>query len=150
VASSQEEETLGGAITSAFHLQPALAVVIDVTFGASPGSPGHKTYPLGKGPTLGWGPNIHPHLFKSFKELAERLEMPVNIEIMPRHSGTDAIGIQVAREGIPCMVVGIPLRYMHTPVEMVKLKDITRAGRLIAEFIAGLPLDYLEKMAWDE
>jgi putative aminopeptidase FrvX len=150
VASSQEEETLGGAITSAFHLQPALAVVIDVTFGASPGSPGHKTYPLGKGPTLGWGPNIHPYLFKSFKELAERLEIPFNIEVMPRHSGTDAIGIQVAREGIPCMVVSIPLRYMHTPVEMVKLKDITRAGRLIAEFIASLPLDYLEKMAWDE
>jgi putative aminopeptidase FrvX len=150
VASSQEEETLGGAITSAFHLQPALAVVIDVTFGSSPGSPGHKTYPLGKGPVLGWGPNIHPHLFKSFKELAERLETPFNIEVMPHHSGTDAIGIQVAREGIPCMVVSIPLRYMHTPVEMVKLKDITRAGRLIAEFITGLPLDYLEKMAWDE
>jgi len=150
VASSQEEETLGGAITSAFQLQPSLAIVIDVTFGSSPGSPGHKTFPLGKGPTLGWGPNIHPYLFKSFKELAERLEIPFNVEVMPHRSGTDAMGIQVAREGIPCMVIGIPLRYMHTPVEMVKLKDITRAGRLIAEFVAGLPVDFMEKMSWDE
>ena len=56
----------------------------------------------------------------------------------------------MAREGIPCIVIGIPLRYMHTPVEMVKLKDVTRAGRLIAEFVAGLPVDFMEKISWDE
>jgi len=150
LASSQEEETLGGALTSAFQLQPSLAIVIDVTFASSPGSPAHKTVPLGKGPTLGWGPNIHPYLFKSFKELAERLEIPFHVEAIPRHSGTDAFGIQVAREGIPCIVVGIPLRYMHTPVEMVMIKDILRAGRLIAEFVSGLPLDFMEKISWDD
>jgi putative aminopeptidase FrvX len=150
LASSQEEETLGGAITSSFQIQPSLAVVIDVTFGASPGSPGNKTFPLGKGPTLGWGPNIHPHLFKLFKESAERLDIPYHVEVIPRHSGTDAIGIQVVRAGIPCIVIGVPLRYMHTPVEMVKLKDITRAGHLIAEFIAGLPADFMEKISWDD
>jgi endoglucanase len=48
------------------------------------------------------------------------------------------------------MVIGIPLRYMHTPVEMVKIKDIVRAGRLIAEFIASLPADYMEKISWDD
>jgi len=150
LASSQEEETLGGALTSAFQLQPSLAIVIDVTFGSSPGSPSQRTFPLGQGPTLGWGPNIHPYLFKSFKELAERLEIPFHVEVIPRNSGTDAIAIQVARQGIPCLVVGIPLRYMHTPVEMVKLKDITRAGRLIAEFVAGLPVDFMEKISWDD
>lgn len=150
LASSQEEVTLGGALTSAFQLQPSLAIVIDVTFGASPGSPAHQTFPLGKGPALGWGPNIHPQLFKSFKELAERLDIPFQVEVIPRHSGTDAIAIQVVRQGIPCMVIGIPLRYMHTPVEMVKLKDIIRAGKLIAEFVAGLPVDFLEKLSWDD
>jgi putative aminopeptidase FrvX len=148
LASAQEEETLGGAITAAFQIQPALAVVIDVTFGASPGSPGNRTFPLGKGPSLGWGPNIHPNLFKQFKELAESLDIPYHVEVIPRHSGTDAIGIQVVGEGIPCIVIGIPLRYMHTPVEMVKIKDITRAGRLIAAFIAGLPVDFMEKISW--
>jgi endoglucanase len=150
LASSQEEETLGGAITSAFQINPSLAIVIDVTFGASPGSSGPKTFPLGKGPTLGWGPNIHPHLFKAFKELAESLDIPYHVEVIPWHSGTDAIGIQVVREGIPCVVVGIPLRYMHTPVEMVKIKDITRAGRMIAEFIVNLPADFMEKISWDD
>ena len=91
---------------------------------AAPGSPGHKTFPMGKGITLGWGPNIHPGLFQAFKELADRLEIPYAVEVMPSHSGTDAYALQVAAEGIPTMVVSIPLRYMHTPVEMVSMKDI--------------------------
>jgi endoglucanase len=150
VASAQEEETLGGAYTSAFQLRPSLAVAVDVTFASGPGSPGHKTYPLGKGITLGWGANIHPKLFTTFKELAEKLEIPFTLEALPRHSGTDVYAMQVAAEGIPCMVVGIPLRYMHTPVEMVALKDITRAGRLLAEFAAQLQPDFVDKMGWEE
>jgi endoglucanase len=150
VATVQEEETLVGAYTSAFHLQPDLAVAIDVTFGSSPGSPNHKTYPIEKGITLGWGPNIHPVLHRTFKELAERLEIPYQIEVMPRHSGTDAYGLQVVAGGIPTMVIGIPLRYMHTPVEMVSMKDITRAGRLLAEFAASLETDFMSQLSWEE
>lgn len=150
VASVQEEVTMAGARSSAFALRPSLALVVDVTFGSSPGSPSHLTFPMGKGPTLGWGPNIHPYLFKSFKELADRMEIPYAVEVMPRHSGTDAFGIQITEAGIPCMVISIPLRYMHTPVEMVHIKDITRAGRLMAEFVAALPVDYLEKIQWED
>lgn len=149
VATAQEEETLGGAATSAFGLRPTLAVAIDVTFGTSPGSPGHKTFPITKGITLGWGPNIHPALFKAFKELAERLEIPYKMEVMPRNSGTDAIALQVAAQGVPTMVVSIPLRYMHTPVEMVSLKDIQRTGRLLAEFAASLDDAFLDKLIWE-
>jgi len=150
VATTQEEETMGGASTSAFQIRPSLAVAIDVTFGASPGSPNHLTFPMGKGPVLGWGPNIHPGLHKAFKELADRLEIPYKIEIMPRHSGTDAYGLQVVAEGVPTMVLSIPLRYMHTPVEMISMKDINRAGRLLAEFAAGLEIDFMEKLVWDD
>jgi tetrahedral aminopeptidase len=148
VASTQEEETLGGALTSGFALRPTLAVAIDVTFGSGPGSPSHKTYPVGMGVTLGWGPNIHPALFQAFKELAERLEIPYKMEAMPRHSGTDAYALQVVAEGLPTMVVSIPLRYMHTPVEMVSMKDIRRAGRLLAEFTAQLDDGFINKLAW--
>lgn len=150
VATIQEEETYGGAHTSAFQLRPTIAVVIDVTFGSSPGSPAHKTYPIQKGITLGWGPNIHPKLHKIFKELAGRLEIPHKDEVMPHHSGTDAFAIQVAAEGIPTMVVSIPLRYMHTPVEMVSLKDIIRTGRLLAEFVVSLDENFSEKLRWAE
>jgi len=149
VATVQEEVTLGGAATSAFEIQPSLAVAVDVTFAKGPGASDYNTFGLGKGPTLGWGPNVHPAVHKVFKELAERLEIPYQLEVMPRHSGTDAFAMQVTAEGIPSMVLGIPLRYMHTPVEVVSLKDIQRAGRLLAEFIAGLDVDFIAKITWD-
>ena len=148
IATTQEEETLGGAFTSAFALRPSLAVAIDVTFGAGPGSPSHKTFQLGGGIALGWGPNVHPALFQAFKDLAERMEIPYKLEALPRHSGTDAHAMQVVAEGLPTMVVSIPLRYMHTPVEMVSMKDIRRAGRLLAEFAAQLDENFMDKLAW--
>ncbi len=150
VATSQEEETLGGAATSAFQLQPDLAIAIDVTFAKGPGANGWQTFVLGKGPTLGWGANLHPFLFERFKELADRLEIPVSTDLTPAYSGTDAHAIQVAREGVPTMLMGIPLRYMHTPVEMIAMKDVLRAGRLLAEFIAELKPDFVSKIVWEE
>jgi endoglucanase len=150
VATVQEETSLGGAQTSAFQLRPGIAVAVDVTWARGPGAPDYKSFPLGKGPALGWGPNIHPGLHQAFKDLATRLEIPFNVEVMPRHSGTDAISMQITAEGIPTMVVSIPLRYMHTPVEMISLKDISRTGRLLAEFIASLEPDYLEKLSLDD
>lgn len=105
---------------------------------------------MGKGPTLGYGPNIHPGVYKAVKNLADRLEIPYAVEVMPRHSGTDAYALQVAAEGIPTMIVSIPLRYMHTAVEMISMKDITRAGRLLAEFAASLDLEFMDKLTWED
>ncbi|MCX6081066.1 MAG: M20/M25/M40 family metallo-hydrolase [Chloroflexi bacterium] len=150
VATAQEETVLGGAYTSAFDLRPDLAVAVDVTFAKGPGASDWSTFPLGKGPTLAYGPNIHTYLFNKFKELADKLEIPYALEMVSRHSGTDTYAMQVTAEGIPTMVIGIPLRYMHTPVEMVALKDIQRTGRLLAEFIAALDVDFLDKITWDE
>jgi putative aminopeptidase FrvX len=145
VATTQEEETFGGALTSAYQLRPTLAVAIDVTFAESPGSPAYRTFPLGKGLTLGWGPNIHPRLHQAFRDLADRLEIPYKLEAYPRHTDTDAFPMQVSAEGIPTMLIGIPLRYMHTPVEVVSLKDIIRTGRLLAEFASQLDEKFVEK-----
>ncbi|MDX9991007.1 MAG: M20/M25/M40 family metallo-hydrolase [Anaerolineales bacterium] len=150
VATAQEEVTLGGAFTSAHGLRPSIAVAIDVTFAKGPGASDWGTFPFDKGPTLGFGPNLHPFLFKKMEELAKKLEIPYQTEVVPRHSGTDAYAMQVSAEGIPTMVIGIPLRYMHTPVEMVALKDIQRAGRLLAEFIVALEPDFVEKIVWED
>jgi endoglucanase len=150
VATTQEEETLGGALTSAFELDPDLAVAIDVTFAKGPGTPNHESYPLGKGLTLGWGPNIHPGLHRAFKKIADSLELPYTMEPLPRHSGTDAYALQIARAGIPTMVVGIPLRYMHTPIEVVSMKDIVRTGRLLAEFVCSLDESFLSSLKLDD
>jgi tetrahedral aminopeptidase len=150
VASVQEETVLGGAITSPFDIRPNLAIAIDVTHAKGPGVSDYRGFPLGEGPTLGWGPNVHPPANKALKDLADKLEIPTSMEPMPHHSGTDAIGIQVVAEGIPTLVIGIPLRYMHTPVEMVSLKDINRTAHLMAEFIARLEPDFMDKIHWDE
>ncbi|MBI3737423.1 MAG: M20/M25/M40 family metallo-hydrolase [Chloroflexi bacterium] len=150
VATVQEEETRGGAATSAFHLNPDLAIVIDVTFAKGPGANDWQTFPLGKGPALVLGANLHPFLFKQFKQLAEKLEIPFGTDLTPGDSSTDAFTLQVVREGIPTMLLEIPLRYMHTPVEMVAIKDIQRAGRLLAEFISGLEADFVSKISWED
>lgn len=149
VATVQEEETLGGAATSAFQLRPDLAIAIDVTHAKGPGAENWQTVGLGKGPALGWGANLHPFLYRRLEEVARRLEIPFCMDMAPEHSGTDAYAIQVAREGIPTMLISIPLRYMHTPVELIAVKDVQRAGRLLAEFIAGLEADFVSKITWE-
>ncbi len=150
VATAQEEETLGGGFTSPFEIDPTVAVAIDVTFAKGPGASDWRTVGLTKGPTLVWGPNVHPYIHKKFLDVAEQLEIPFQKEYDPEHTGTDAYAMQVVAGGYPTMVVGIPLRYMHTPVEMIALKDMERAGRLLAETIVRLEVDFMEKITWDE
>ena len=149
-ATVQEEVNMSGAATTAFQLQPDLAIAIDVTFAKGPGASDWQTYKLGGGPTFGHGPNIHPFLLTHFKELSEKLEIPYAIDLLPRTSGTEGMATQITAEGIPTFVLSIPIRYMHTPVEMVMLKDIRRAGRLLAEFIAALEPDFISTITWDD
>jgi endoglucanase len=138
VATAQEEAGLGflGAVTSAFRIRPDLAVVLDVTHADMPLAPEHKTFGLGKGPVIAIGPNIHPAVAERLAQTARRLEIPHQIEPLAGNSGTDAVDIQVAGSGIPTGLVGIPVRYMHTPVETVSLADLDRMARLLAVFIS--------------
>src|SRR6476661_4703491 len=149
VATVQEEVTLLGASSSAFALRPQIAIVVDGSFAKGPGANGWQTFPLAKGVGLCIGPNMHPFLHKQLKELAERLEIPWFLDVTPSHSGTDAFAVQTTGEGIPTALVEYPLRYMHTPVEMVALKDIQRVGRLLAEFIASLEADFVDTIVWE-
>ncbi len=149
VATSQEEVGLKGAITSTFHLQPDLGIAIDVTWAKQPGTQDEYTYDLGKGPAIGCGPNFHPRLQEALISAAKSLEMSHHLDPITRPAGTDAAAIQVTREGIPTGLISIPLRSMHTPVETVSVKDIERAGRLLAHFIAHLDQDFLGTLSWD-
>jgi endoglucanase len=149
VATVQEEVTYLGAYGSAFQIRPQLAIAVDVTHAKSPGINDWQTFPMGKGVGLGLGPNMHPFLHARLKDVADRAEIPWFLDVTPSHSGTDAYALQVTAEGIPTALVEFPIRYMHTPVESVALKDIQRAGRLLAEFIATLEPDFLETIAWE-
>ena len=115
VATTQEEIGTIGATGSTFELHPTIALVVDMTFAKGPGASDWQTSPLGKGPTLCMGPNIHPALYKTMVELADRLEIPHGLEYAPRHTGTDGFATQVVAEGVPTLVLGIPSAlYAHT------------------------------------
>jgi putative aminopeptidase FrvX len=148
VATVQEEVGLRGAITSAYGLSPDAAIAIDATFGNQPGVSEAKTLKMGQGPAIGFGPNIHPRLHQTLVEVAKELEIPYQVEPVPGRSGTDAWAIQVTREGIPTALLSIPLRYMHTSVETLSLKDVERTGRLMAGFIGRLDETFMEKLSW--
>jgi endoglucanase len=150
VATVNEEMTYGGASTSAFSLHPQLAVAVDATHASGPpGLPDFKVFAMGGGPTLGMGSDIHPGLLHTFEAAAKAGEIPYTLEVMPGHSGTDARALQVTQDGVPTMVVSIPVRYMHSPVEVVDLGDIERTGRLIAAVSAALDDDYLKRLVWE-
>lgn len=144
VATVQEETRLLGAFTSAFAQRPDIAVAIDVTFAKGPGAKENHLFEMDEGPTVGLGANVHPGVLQKLQEAASAIEMTVHLEPHAYHSGTDAYGLQIAREGIPTGLVSIPIRYMHTMVETVAMADIERAGRLLGEFAARLNTSFIE------
>ncbi len=144
VATLQEELGLRGALTAAFGLVPDLAVAIDVTHGKIPGLPPGRSFELGRGPVVGVGPNIHPHLATQLRRLAEEHRLPCQVEPIPDSSHTDAWAIQVVRAGIPCAVISVPLRYMHSPVELLDLQDLRLAGELLALFTRSVDRPFVE------
>jgi putative aminopeptidase FrvX len=144
VAAVQEEVTFAGAHTSAYALEPQLAIAVDVTHATdAPGvekrDVGH--HPLGSGPVLDRGSTISPRLFELLHETAEAEGIPFTVAASARYTGTDADAIHLSRAGIPTAVVSVPLRYMHSPVELVQLDDIDAAARLLAAFAARLDPD---------
>ncbi|MCZ7539421.1 MAG: M20/M25/M40 family metallo-hydrolase [Anaerolineae bacterium] len=150
VAAVQEEVGSYGALAAAYQIAPDIAIAIDGSYGVQTGVGDDEGFALGDGPTIARGPNFHPLLVRALHAAAADLEIDVQIEPTPGHSGTDAWEIQVSREGVPTGLIGVPMRNMHTPAEVVNLRDVTRAGRLLAGFIAGLTPDFLDTLAWPE
>lgn len=137
LGSSREEVNGAGAACAAFAISPDACVAVDVTHGDSPDAPKEKTFPLGGGPVIGIGPNCTRSLVRRLQRAAEALDMKLQPEVMTGHTGTNAWGVQIAREGIATAVVSVPLRYMHTPVEVLELEDLEKTARLLAEFVRG-------------
>ncbi len=141
VAAVQEEIGSKGALTTAFSLDPDLGLAIDVTHATD--APGIEEkeqgrHPLGSGPVIGRGSTLSPRIFELLTETAERLGIEYTIEASGRGTHTDADAIQIARSGIPAGLISIPLRYMHSPVELVDLADVEAAVELVAGFALAL------------
>jgi endoglucanase len=141
IAAVQEEIGLFGARTSTFAVRPDLAVVVDVTHATdAPGIDEKElgTHTLGTGPVIFRGATLSPKLFELLVETAEEAGIEYTLGATGNSTGTDADGVQFARSGIPTGLVAIPLRYMHSPVELVDLADVEATVQLIAAFAARL------------
>ena len=140
-AVTQEETTFQGAITTAYALQPDVALVIDVTHATD--APGidekdNGRHHLGSGPAIVRGTSLNPKVFELLVEAAEAEGIPYTIEATGRATGTDADAVVNSRAGIPTGCIGVPLRYMHSPVELVQLEDVVNTARLCAAFAKRL------------
>ncbi len=141
LAVTQEETNLAGARTTAFSLDPQIAIVVDgMPATDQPGIElGEMTnHPLGSGPAIERGAMLHPKVFELLYETAEAEGIPFTVSTSSRASGTDADAIHPARGGIPTGLVNVPMRYLHSPVELVSLDDIDATARLLAAFAARL------------
>lgn len=147
VATVQEEVGVRGATTATYGIVPDIGVAVDVTHGDMPGVPEHETCRLGKGPGITIGPNIHPTLGEELIRVAKEYNIPYQLETAARPTGTDARAIQVSRGGIPAGLVSIPLRYMHTSVELLDLADVKMSGRLLAYFVAAVDMAFVEGLS---
>ena len=142
VAAVQEEVgDFAGSRTSAFGIEPDVALAIDVTRATDIRGGDHEDegkIVLGGGPTLTRGPTIHPDVFELLHDTAEAEGIPFGIEVTRGNTWTDADAVYLSRRGVPTGLVSIPLRYMHSPVETVDLGDVEAAVRLIVAFALGL------------
>ncbi|MCB5230274.1 MAG: M42 family metallopeptidase [Candidatus Cloacimonas sp.] len=138
VSSVQEEIGIRGARTSAYGIDPHVAIAIDVTFTSDHPGTDKKRYgdiAIGKGPVVAVGPNINPKVFELVKEAATNTKIEYQIQVESGATGTDANVIQVNKSGVATGLVSIPNRYMHSPNEVISLKDLDDTALLIAEFV---------------
>ena len=133
----QEEVGDRGATVGGYTINPDYVYVIDVTHATSPYVDKTYGYLLGNGVAIGVGPNLHGEYTKELILNCRALNIPHTIEILSDNSGTDAWTLQTLRNGIPCMLLSAPLRYMHTNVETVSKDDINSIIDAICTVVEG-------------
>jgi len=141
VATAQEEVGVRGATTSAYAVNPHIALAVDVGHATDHPDCDHRKFgdtKLGGGPIICRGPNINPVIYERLVQTARRLKIPYQLEADPRPTGTDARAIQTGRGGVATGLVSVPLRYMHTPSEVVDLEDVERCVQLFVAFARSL------------
>lgn len=133
--SAQEEVGHRGAFVGSYRMEPDMAIVVDVTHGKTPDAPEVETK-CGNGVVIEFGPNMNRSLTNELITLAKEREVKYQIGVSAGgNSGTDAHAIQISRQGVVTALLSLPLKYMHTPVEMVSVEDMNAIQRLICEYV---------------
>lgn len=135
VLSSQEETGERGAKTSAYKINPDMAIAVDVSFAKVDGDKKDTCGIIKKGPMIGISPSLSRDFSDRLIRIAKEKDIPYQIEVMGGTTGTNADAIGITRGGVKTVTVSIPLKYMHTPVEIISISDIESSACLIAEFL---------------
>ena len=133
-ASTKEETGFQGGISAGFKVQPDYAIAVDVTHARTGDAP-QVIVKLGDGPNVDMGSNSNPKFAKRVIEVARAKQIPHIVTSCPAGSGTNAWPIQMQGQGVTTLVVSLPLKYMHSPVEMLRMSDVKNVGKLLAAFI---------------
>ena len=141
VATTQEELGMRGAVVSAHGIDPHAGIAIDLGFASDYPTVNKNLvgdFAMNKGPIIAKGPNVNPVLGQKLIDTARKLKVPHQIEGAPKATGTDANVMQMTRAGVAAALVSVPNRYMHTPIEIISLKDLAHTCKLIAGTVGGL------------
>ncbi|MGN0642084.1 MAG: M42 family metallopeptidase [Huintestinicola sp.] len=135
--SAQEELGERGAAVGAFDIDPDIAVAVDVSFALAKGEKAEKCGEMGKGCMIGIAPSLDRKLSKCFIDYAEDKNIPYQLEVMNGQTGTNADRFSICRNGSRAVTLSIPLRYMHTPAEVISAEDVMLTAQLLSEYILG-------------
>ena len=138
MGSTREEVSGVGAIVGTWAVQPDCCIAVDVTHGRTPDGPADKTFVLGGGPAIGVGPNMARWMTQRLLDKAREREIPFQQEVMSGHTGTNGWEMQISREGVATAVLSLPLKYMHSPIEVLSLTDLKHTAALLAAFVENL------------
>ena len=144
VSAVQEEVGLRGAHTAAYGIDPQVGIAVDVTHATDCPTIDKRTLGeirVGNGPVLFRGPNINPRVANKLAEVAEQEKLPLQNAGLGRGASNDANPIQLTRGGVATAALGLPLRYMHSPVEVVSMADLDNAAELLAKFVLSVERD---------
>lgn len=137
VATVQEEIGLRGARTSAYGIGAQTGLAVDVNHAIDYPSVSKTRYgqlDIGKGPSVMRGANTNPITFKMIVEAAKKEDIPYQVDVAPGGTGTDGNAMQLNQAGMAVGILGVPLRYMHTPCELLSLTDVQNCARLMAAY----------------
>ena len=147
VLSSCEERGSLGADMAAENIRPDMAFILDVTHGTMPDCRPGRTFPLDVTP-VSCGPNTHRKMAALIKAQAEKMHIKTMDEVARGTTWTDAWEVQVAAEGVPCVVMSLPLKYMHTTVELGSAATMADQARLLSEIVCGMDAGWEETLCF--
>lgn len=138
MGSTREEVSGAGAKVGTYGIHPDFCVAVDVTHGKTPDANLHRRSSVGGGPQIGIGPTMTRWMTQRMVAKAKSIEIPHQLEVMEGHTGTNGWGMQVTREGVATSVISLPLKYMHSPMEVLDVHDIEHLAALLAAFTEDL------------